>query len=102
MITLNSSQSFGCWQPLYADHHIATFPVRVSADGKKPMVSNYGRFGLPASAEISKKYPDATAIGFMAGKRTKLTVLDVDTTDERVLADAQYRHGPSPVIVKSA
>jgi hypothetical protein len=66
------------------------------------MVSNYGQFGLPASAEISKKYPDATAIGFMAGKRTKLTILDVDTTNERVLADAQDRHGPSPVIVKSA
>jgi hypothetical protein len=65
------------------------------------MVSHYGRFGLPASAVIAKKYPDATAVGFMAGKRTGLTVLDVDTTDERTLADALDKHGQTPVIFRS-
>jgi hypothetical protein len=29
----------------------------------------------------------------MCGKRSRLTVLDVDTTDERILADALTRHG---------
>jgi hypothetical protein len=74
----------------------------VMLDTKKPMVSNYGRFGLPASAEIARKYPDATAIGFMAGRRTGLTVLDIDTTDDRILADALDRHGPTQVIVRLA
>jgi hypothetical protein len=56
------------------------------------------RFGLPASAQ---KFPNATAIGFMVGQRSGLTILDVDTPDERVLADALDRHGSTPVIVRS-
>jgi hypothetical protein len=37
----------------------------------------------------------------MVGRRTGLTILDVDTTDERVLADALDRYGSTPVIVRS-
>jgi hypothetical protein len=95
------TQSFRDWQPHYAAHGIATFPVQIAPGEKKPMVSNYGRFGLPASTRIARKFPDATAIGFMVGRRTGLTILDVDTSDERVLADALDRHGPTPVIVRS-
>ena len=80
--------SFRDWQPLYAAHGIATFPVVIGPAGKKPLVSNYARFGLRASTEIGQKFPDATAIGFMAGKHSRLTVLDVDSPDERVLAAA--------------
>jgi hypothetical protein len=29
-------------------------------------------------------------------------VLDIDTTDERVLADAIYRHGATPIIIRTA
>jgi Bifunctional DNA primase/polymerase, N-terminal/Primase C terminal 1 (PriCT-1) len=95
------TQSFRDWQPLYAAHGIPTFPVQIGPDTKKPMVSNYGRFGLRGSGEIAEKFPDATAIGFMVGRRTGLTILDVDTPDERVLADALDRYGPTPVIVRS-
>jgi Bifunctional DNA primase/polymerase, N-terminal len=98
---LLSAQSFRDWQHVYADHLIPTFPVQISPAGKKPMVSHYGRFGLRASSEIARKFPDATALGFMAGRRTGLTILDVDTSDERVLADALTRCGPTPVIVRS-
>jgi hypothetical protein len=100
-IALSSSSTFRDWQPRYAERNIPTFPISIGPDSKKPMVSNYGRFGLPASADIARKYPYATAIGFMAGRRTGLTILDVDTTDEKVLADALDRHGPTPVIVRS-
>lgn len=93
--------SFRDWQPLYAAHGIATFPVVVGPNGKKPMVSNYAKFGLPASAEIAEKFPDATGIGFMVGARNRLTVLDVDSPDDRILADALNRHGPTPIIVRS-
>jgi Bifunctional DNA primase/polymerase, N-terminal len=98
---LTSSNTFRDWQPRYAERNIPTFPIEIGLDTKKPMVSNYGRFGLPASAEIARKFPEATAIGFMAGRRTGLTVLDVDTTDERVLADALGRHGQTRIIVRS-
>lgn len=98
---LTSSNTFRDWQPRYAERNIPTFPIEIGLDTKKPMVSNYYRFGLPASADIARKFPEATAIGFMAGSRTGLTVLDVDTTDERVLADALDRHGQTPIIVRS-
>ena len=31
-----------------------------------------------------------------------MTVLDIDTSDERLLADALSRHGPTPIIVRTA
>ncbi len=93
--------SFRDWQPQYAAHGIATFPVVVGCDGKKPLVLNYARFGLRASAEIAQKFPAATAIGFMVGKRSRLTVLDIDSPKDRDLADALDRHGPTPIIVRT-
>ena len=40
-------------------------------------------------------------MGFCPGRRSGLTILDVDTPDERVLTDALDRHGATPVIVRS-
>jgi hypothetical protein len=93
--------SFRDWQPQYAAHGIATFPVAVGPDGKKPLVAHYARFGLRASAEIAQKFPDAIALGFMVGKRSGLTILDVDSPHDHVLADALDRHGHTPIIVRS-
>ena len=92
---------FSRWQPEYAAHKIATFPVRISSAAKKPAVKNYGRMGLSASASLVPKFADADAFGFMAGSRSNVTVLDVDSKDEAVLSDALNRHGPTPVIVRS-
>jgi hypothetical protein len=89
------------WQPEYAAHRIATFPVHISADNKKPAVKHYGRMGLVASARLVPRFADATALGFMLGKRNGVTVLDVDTPKESVLADALTRHGPTPLIIRS-
>ena len=74
---------FRDWQARYAQCGVATFPVRISAACKKPMVSNYARFGLRASTEIAQRFPDATAFGFMAGELCRLTILDVDAPDDR-------------------
>jgi hypothetical protein len=43
----------------------------------------------------------SAAIGFMCGQRNGITVLDVDSKDESVLADALDRHGQTPIIVRS-
>jgi hypothetical protein len=59
-------------------------------------------FGCRGSTEIVRKFPDATAFGFYTGERSRLTVLDVDSTDERVLWDALDRHGPTSLIVRTA
>jgi hypothetical protein len=92
------NNSFDKWQADYAAHGVATFPVDAN---KRPMVSRYNRFGLVGSAEIARKFANAPAIGFMCGKRSGVTVLDVDSTDERVLADAISRHGQTRLVARS-
>src|SRR5436190_15601718 len=95
--------SFGHWQPIYAERGIATFPVQfVPRDGKvdkKPMVRNYGRIGLIASAKLVERFGDASAIGFTPGLRSDITILDVDEPGDRALERAIARHGDTPVIV---
>jgi hypothetical protein len=81
---------FSRWQPHYAAHNIATFPVLITEEAKRPAVTNYGKVGLPGSAELASKrqFSDTDAFGFMTGPRSKITVLDVDTSDEKILASA--------------
>ena len=95
---MEANRDFRNWQADYAAHSIATFPV--GAD-KKPMVRHYGRFGLASSGRIADRFSGAPAIGFMCGKRSGVTVLDVDMTDERVVADAIDRHGRTPIIART-
>lgn len=86
-------------QPAYAEHRIATFPLGYV---KKPLVRNYQRMGLPASAKLAERFHSADGLGFMTNARTRVSVLDIDTTDERVLADAMSVHGITPLIGRTA
>jgi Bifunctional DNA primase/polymerase, N-terminal/Primase C terminal 1 (PriCT-1) len=90
--------TFALWQPKYADHGIATIPCDKT---KRPLVRNPEKFGRSASAEITAKFGEAIAFGYYAGPRNGLTVLDIDTTDEKVLGTALERHGASPIIVRT-
>jgi hypothetical protein len=85
-------------QPEYARHGIATFPV---GEEKLPAIRGWQKVGLRASTQLAQKFHDANAFAFLCGERNGLTVLDVDTTDERVLADALVRHGQSPIVVRT-
>lgn len=94
--------TFADWQPRYAEAGLATFPVVVDGPSKKPAVSNYLKIGQPASKQFAIKFGEFDAFGFGVDRgATKITVLDVDTTDERIFADALGRHGETPVIVRS-
>lgn len=93
---MNANGIFAEWQPRYAEAGIATFPVR----NKKPAVRGYLRTGAAGSRQLADKFGDATGLGF-ACFRAGLTILDVDTPDERVLADALSQYGDTPVIVQS-
>src|SRR5262249_56399258 len=44
----------------------------------------------------------AAALGCVTGARAKFTVLDIDTTDEKVAADAIQKHGQPAVIIRTA
>lgn len=92
---------FPRWQPEYAARNIATFPVRIGADDKRPAIKHYGKVGLPASAPLAMKFENDDAFGFMVGNRSKITVLDIDDKGERTLTAALDRHGATPIIVRS-
>lgn len=91
---------FAQWQPRYAEAGVATFPIDGTA--KKPAVGNYLKAGRRASEQWAAKFPNADALGFACGKRNRLTVLDVDEPNEKLLADAFAKLGPSPVIIQTA
>ncbi|WP_417592528.1 bifunctional DNA primase/polymerase [Parasphingorhabdus sp.] len=91
--------AFAIWQPRYAEAGIATFPL--NAVTKVPAVGNYDKAGHPASREWVKKFQDSEAFGFLCGKRSKLSILDIDTPSENFLADSLKRFGPSPIIART-
>lgn len=88
--------AFSEWQPEYAARGIVTFPVR----NKRPCVKGYLKLGPKVSEQLAIRFADEAAFGF-ACRRNRITVLDVDTPDESLLADALDRHGPTPLIVRS-
>jgi hypothetical protein len=94
--------AFPQWQASYAAHRIATFPIRFVDGQKRPAITNYQRIGLRASGQLAEKFGDADMLGFICGARNKITVLDCDSTDEKVLSDALTRHGATPLIVRTA
>jgi hypothetical protein len=95
---------FAQFQPLYAEHGITTIPCSTVSETKvkKPLVSHWQQMGLSASHQLARKFSEANAIGFVAGKRNRVTNLDVDSRDQRVLEDAIARHGESRFIVRTA
>lgn len=94
--------AYADWQPRYAEAGLATFPVLIDGKTKKPAVSNYLKMGQPASDQLVLKMGEFDAFGFRLGRgATKITVLDVDSADDRIFADALGRHGATPVIVRS-
>src|SRR5262245_3592535 len=99
-------KSFQHWQSEYAAHGIAIFPVEFVPDGdgdyrKKPLVKNYGRIGLRASAQFAERFADVRAIGFTPGQRNGITIGDVDEPGNAALERCLSNHGDTPVLVES-
>jgi hypothetical protein len=90
---------FSRWQPEYAARGIATFPV----DGeKRPRIRGWQKVGLKGSGELAAKFNDTDALGYVTGQRSKVTVLDVDIADEKVLDGALQRHGQAAIVTRTA
>jgi hypothetical protein len=96
---MNSQCTFALWQPAYAERGIATFPVRPN---KVPAISGYQKIGLPGSQQLAFKFADAELFGFMCGPRSKLTILDIDSSNEAVLGHGIARYGITPIVVRTA
>jgi hypothetical protein len=91
---------FAKWQPRYAEHGIATFPVEV-AHCKRPAIRGYLKVGSDLSSKLAAQFGESDAFGFALGPRSRITVLDIDTPEEPVLWRALEKHGSSPLLVRS-
>lgn len=91
---------FAEWQPRYAEQGIATFPVN---DEKTPLVTRYDRIGVKASGQLAfdLRFEECMNLAFMAGKRNRISVVDVDTPDEAVWREAERVFGPTPLWVRT-
>lgn len=92
--------SFASAQPIYAEHGIITFPVSVN---KRPAIRNFQKIGVEVTLELTEKpkLAGSPAIGFMTDGRNGITVLDIDTANDNILADALDRHGRAPSIART-
>jgi hypothetical protein len=90
--------TFAELQEVYAARRIATYPL---TEGKTPAISNYDRVGAEGSRRLVIKFPEATAAGFVAGRRNRITVVDIDSADERLVAEIEAQFGRTPLLVQT-
>src|SRR5829696_5827270 len=88
--------AFAEWQPRYAQHGIATFPVVIDGSGKRPAVKGYLKVGSDLSRHLALRFAANDAFGFALGRYNRITVLDVDTRDDREGAEAFRTPIPAP------
>jgi hypothetical protein len=88
------SGAFAEWQPRYAEQGVATFPVR----DKKPCVRRWQSVGLNGSLQLALKFPEADAFGFQCGNASRITLVDIDSSEKRVVEEAIKIFGASPVV----
>lgn len=93
---------FAEYQPRYAEHGVATFPLLIEGKAKKPATKGYAKTGLRGSGQLALKFPELDAFGFMTGKRSGVTILDIDDPgNEDLLRECLRRYGDTPAIVRT-
>jgi hypothetical protein len=77
-------------------------PLPITPDGKKTMVKQPERFGLPAAMALTTKPRFAGAnLGFICGAHNRLTVVDIDSPKDSELSYALDVFGSTPIIVQT-
>lgn len=93
---------FAEWQPRYAEQGVATFPLIIEGKNKKPATKGYARTGLKGSGQLALRFPDVSALAFMAGKNSGVTIIDIDAPDdEDLLREVLARYGDTPLISRT-
>jgi hypothetical protein len=88
--------AFAELQRTYAEHRVATYPL---TESKTPAIRGYDRVGPKGSQQLAVKFPTATACGFVAGPRNRITILDIDSPEERLRDDMLAKYGATPLVV---
>src|SRR3979490_1216706 len=90
--------TFAEWQPVYARHGVATFPVEVTAENKKPSTGGYLKTGLRGSTQLAAKFGEAKSFGFACGAHNRVTVVDMDDTDPAIVKEGGRLFGRWPLL----
>ncbi|MDQ7251651.1 bifunctional DNA primase/polymerase [Dongia sedimenti] len=85
--------AFAELQAAYSTQGVALYPL---GHDKHPAIRGYEKVGTQGSSQLAMKFPAAEAAGFCAGRRNKLTVVDIDSTDDRLVDEIQARFGETP------
>lgn len=88
---------FPAIQAAYAAHGVACYPLQE----KVPAVKGYANVGAAGSAQLAMKFKTAEAAGFVAGRRNRLTIVDIDSTDHRLVDETERILGRSPLHVQT-
>lgn len=70
-------------------------------NGKRPAVKGFTKAGSDLSHQWSLDFPEAEALAFMSGARTKIMPIDIDSPDEDLRRDTEKRYGPTPIMVRT-
>jgi Primase C terminal 1 (PriCT-1)/Bifunctional DNA primase/polymerase, N-terminal len=89
---------FAVWQPRYAAHGVPLFPVKVTDLRKKPLVQGYLLTDATHSAQFALTFGGAESFGFTCGDQSRLTIVDMDSTDSRIIHESERLFGASPLI----
>ncbi len=89
---------FSEWQPRYAQHGVATFPVQIIGNDKKLATKGYLKTGLRGSAQLAAKFADAKSFGFGCGPYNRLMVVDMASTDPAIIREGERLFGQSPLL----
>jgi len=83
-------------QRAYGEHGVDCYPLKAD---KTPAVRAYDRIGAAYSMHLAVRFTDAMAAGFCAGHRNRVTVIDIDSTDDQLVEEVEARFGKSPLHV---
>jgi len=89
---------FAEWQPRYAQHGVATFPVQIIGNDKRPCTKGYLKTGLRGSAKLALKFAGARSFGFACGPHSRLTIVDMDDTDPAIIGEGERLFGCPPLL----
>jgi hypothetical protein len=92
------TDTLAVWQPRYAERGVPLFPVKITAEQKRPCVRGYLYTDVARSAQFALAFPDAEAFGFPCGSRSRLTVLDLDSKDPAIIGEGEGIFGESPLV----
>jgi hypothetical protein len=71
---------------------------------KKPAIRHFDKIGLRQSGKFAQdpKFAQSPGFAFMCGQRNNVTIGDVDSSDENIVADMLDKHGPTPLIAHTS